>query len=46
MVHYRVSVKDNSNFYSEQIDTLKANGADGYVGDKYRFIDKFQAWIE
>lgn len=46
MVHYRVSVKDNSNFYSEQIDTLKANGADGYAGDKYRFIDKFQAWIE
>lgn len=46
MVHYRVSVQNNKNFYSEQIDTLKANGADGYAGDKYRFIDKFQAWIE
>ena len=46
MVHYRVSVRDNSNFYSEQIDTLKANGADGYAGDKKRFVDKFQAWIE
>ena len=46
MVHYRVSVRDNSNFYSEQIDTLKTNGADGYAGDKKRFVDKFQAWIE
>ena len=46
MVHYRVSVKNNPNFYSEQIDTLIANGADGYAGDKKRFIDKLQAWIE
>lgn len=46
MVHYRVSVRDNSNFYGEQIDTLKTNGADGYAGDKKRFVDKFQAWIE
>lgn len=42
----RVSVRDNSNFYGEQIDTLKTNGADGYAGDKKRFVDKFQAWIE
>ena len=41
MVHYRVSVRDNSNFYGEQIDTLKSNGADGYAGDKKRFVDKF-----
>ena len=46
MVHYRVSVKNNPNFYSEQIDTLTANGADGYAGDKKRFVDKLQAWIE
>ena len=46
MVHYRVSVRDNSNFYSEQIDTLNASGMDGFAGDKKRFVDKFQAWIE
>ena len=31
---------------ADQVDTLKASGMDGYAGDKYRFIDKFQAWIE
>lgn len=46
MVHYRVSVQNNKNFYADQVDTLKANGADGYAGDKKRFVDKFQAWIE
>lgn len=45
-VHYRVSVKDNTSFYSEQIDTLETNGADGYAGDKKRYVDKFQAWVE
>ena len=46
MVHYRVSVQNNKNFYADQVDTLTASGMDGYAGDKYRFIDKFQAWIE
>lgn len=46
MVHYRVSVQNNKNFYADQVDTLKASGMDGFAGDKYRFIDKFQAWIE
>ncbi len=46
MVHYRVSVQNNPNFYADQVDTLKASGMDGFAGDKYRFIDKFQAWIE
>ena len=45
-IHYRVSVKNNKNFYAEQIDTITANGADGYAGDKKNYIDKFQAWIE
>ena len=45
-VHYRVSAQNNPNFYADQVDTLKASGMDGYAGDKYRFIDKFQAWIE
>lgn len=46
MVHYRVSVQNNKNFYADQVDTLKASGMDGFAGDKKRFIDKFQAWIE
>ena len=46
MIHYRVSVRNNKNFYADQVDTLKASGMDGFAGDKYRFIDKFQAWIE
>lgn len=46
MVHYRVSVQNNKNFYADQVDTLKASGMYGFAGDKYRFIDKFQAWIE
>ena len=46
MIHYRVSVWNNKNFYADQVDTLKASGMDGFAGDKYRFIDKFQAWIE
>ena len=46
MVHYRVSVQNNKNFYADQVDTLKASGMDGFAGDKDRFIDKFQAWIE
>ena len=46
MVHYRVSVQNNPNFYADQVDTLKSSGMDGYAGDKCRFIDKFQAWIE
>lgn len=45
-IHYRVSVKNNKSFYAEQVDTLTANGADGYAGDKKNYIDKFQAWIE
>ncbi|MFR0840784.1 MAG: hypothetical protein ACLSH0_06055 [Mediterraneibacter faecis] len=46
MVHYRVSVRNNKNFYADQVDTLKASGMDGFAGDKKRFIDKFQAWVE
>ena len=46
MVHYRVSVQNNKNFYADQVDTLKASSMDGFAGDKKRFIDKFQAWIE
>ena len=45
-VHYRVSVEGNSSFYSKQVDNKKDSGMDGYAGDKKRFIDKFQAWIE
>ena len=46
MIHYRVSVRNNKNFYADQVDTLKASGMDGFAGDKKRFVDKFQAWIE
>lgn len=46
MVHYRVSVQNNPNFYADQVDTLNASDMDGFAGDKKRFIDKFQAWIE
>lgn len=46
MVHYRVSVQNNPNFYADQVDTLNASGMDGFAGDKKRFVDKFQAWIE
>lgn len=45
-VHYRVSVEGNSSFYSKQVDNKKESGMDGYAGDKKRFMDKFQAWIE
>lgn len=45
-VHYRVSVEGNSSFYSKQVDNKKESGMDGYTGDKKRFMDKFQAWIE
>lgn len=45
-VHYRVSVKGNSNFYAKQVDNKKEPGMDGFAGDKKNFVDKFQAWIE
>ena len=45
-VHYRVSVEGNSSFYTKQVDNQKSDGMDGYAGDKKRFLDKFQAWIE
>ena len=31
---------------NDQVDTLNASGMDGFAGDKKRFVDKFQAWIE
>lgn len=43
---YRVSVKNNSQFYAKQVDNKKGSGMDGYAGDLKNFLDKFQAWIE
>lgn len=45
-LHYQVSVKDNPNFYSEQIDDSKTNGMDGYAGAPGQSIDKIQMWVE
>ena len=45
-VHYRVSVRGNNEFYAKQVDNKKGSGMDGHAGDKKRFLDKFQAWIE
>lgn len=45
-VHYRVSVEGNSSFYSKQVDNKKDSSMDGYAGDKKRFLDKIQIWIE
>lgn len=45
-VHYRVSVEGNNSFYAKQVDNKKNKNMDGYAGDKKRFLDKFQMWIE
>lgn len=45
-VHYRVSPKNDTGYYSVQVDNKKGNGFDGYAGDKKNYVDKFQAWIE
>lgn len=45
-VHYRVSVEGNNAFYAKQIDNKKDSNMDGHAGDKKRFVDKFQVWIE
>lgn len=45
-IHYRVSSKDNPNFYPEQVDNEKGSNMDGYAGVIGKYADKFQAWIE
>ncbi|MDD6760073.1 MAG: glycoside hydrolase family 25 protein [Turicibacter sp.] len=45
-LHYKVSVINNQNYYSEQIDDQKDNGMDGYAGSIGNSIDKIQMWIQ